>query len=138
MPHFLVGVISRQIILCRNFHSKVGVGVILDVGVISVQYGTCTVMYLYTHSSVLAGLQHELVEALQQLTVTEPVHESLARVQVLQHGQRALTREAVSKCGSQSFLKKDGDGAPPDNTGRQLLSVRGVVCDGWWCLTLTL
>ncbi len=39
MHHFLVGVFSRQISLCRNFHSKVGVGVILDVGVISVEYG---------------------------------------------------------------------------------------------------
>ncbi len=33
MHHFLVGVFSRQISLCRNFHSKVGVGVI------SVEYG---------------------------------------------------------------------------------------------------
>lgn len=38
----------------------------------------------------------------------------------------------MSKCGSQSLLKKDGDRTPPDDTGRQLLSVRGVVCDGWW------
>ena len=36
MHHFLVGVFLRQISLCRNFHSKVGVGVISDVGVISV------------------------------------------------------------------------------------------------------
>ncbi len=41
MHHFLVGVFSRQISLCRNFHSKVGVGVISDGGVISVEYGTC-------------------------------------------------------------------------------------------------
>ncbi len=41
MYHFLEGVFSRQISLCRNFHSKVGVGVISDVGVISVEYGTC-------------------------------------------------------------------------------------------------
>ncbi len=34
MHHFLVGVFSRQISQCRNFHSKVGVGVI------SVEYGT--------------------------------------------------------------------------------------------------
>ena len=40
MHHFLVGVFSRQISLCRNFHSKVGVGVISDVGVISVEYGS--------------------------------------------------------------------------------------------------
>ncbi len=33
MHDFLVGVFSRQISLCRNFHSKVGVGVI------SVEYG---------------------------------------------------------------------------------------------------
>ncbi len=37
---FLVGVFSRQISLCRNFHSKVGVGVISDVGVFSVEYGS--------------------------------------------------------------------------------------------------
>ena len=29
----------RQISLCKNFHSKVGVGVISDVGAISVEYG---------------------------------------------------------------------------------------------------
>ncbi len=34
MDHFLVGVFSRQISLCGNFYSKVGVGVI------SVEYGT--------------------------------------------------------------------------------------------------
>ena len=39
MHHFLMGVFSWQISLCRNFHSKVGVGVISDVGIISVEYG---------------------------------------------------------------------------------------------------
>ncbi len=39
MHNFMVGVFPRQISLCRNFHSKVGVGVISDVGVISVEYG---------------------------------------------------------------------------------------------------
>ena len=34
-----MGVFSRQISLCKNFHLKVGVGVISDVGVISVEYG---------------------------------------------------------------------------------------------------
>ncbi len=48
MHHFLVGVFSRQISLCRNFHSKVGVGVISDVGVISVEYGTCKMLIVYT------------------------------------------------------------------------------------------
>ncbi len=52
MHHFLVGVFSRQISLCRNFHSKVGVGVISDVGVISVEYGT--IIIVYTASSLSA------------------------------------------------------------------------------------
>ncbi len=33
----------------------------------------------------------------------------------------------MSKCGSQSLLEKERDGAPSDDTGRQLLSVRGGV-----------
>ncbi len=54
MHHFLVGVSSRQISLCRNFHSKVGVGVISDVGVISVEDGI-----LIIHYYMLSGVYEE-------------------------------------------------------------------------------
>ncbi len=39
---FLVGLISKYFSLCRNFHSKAGVGVNSDMGVISEEYGSST------------------------------------------------------------------------------------------------
>ncbi len=36
LDQFLVGVFLKRSSLCRNFHSKSGIGVVLDVGVISV------------------------------------------------------------------------------------------------------
>ncbi len=35
-----MGVISKYFSLCRNFHSKAGVGVNSDMGVISEEYGS--------------------------------------------------------------------------------------------------
>ncbi len=64
MHHFLVGVFSRQISLCRNFHSKVGVGVISDVGVISVEYGTTFYFVLHIssseHACASSGVKHNV------------------------------------------------------------------------------
>ncbi len=40
-----MGVISKYFSLCKNFHSKAGMGVNSDMGVISREYGTRNCMY---------------------------------------------------------------------------------------------
>ncbi len=71
MHHFLVGVFSRQISLCRNFHSKVGVGVI------SVEYGIIMLTIQFFYGILM--LNNELFKCLPpyihvQLTTSKRKH----------------------------------------------------------------
>ena len=81
-----------------------------------------TMQHLLDQTDLRLGscMHHDLVEPLQQVTVTEPVHQPAALLQVFEHAQRVLLGEAVSQRLRQAHLQGEGHAMPTQETGRQV------------------